>query len=425
MNQHHNQVEANTPELRSVMLAGFEEIVQFDTLVAAFRGSPFVVHQTPVITTPWWRSVKSDIGLHGNRTSSAERDIGTRRSAGTGTVGIERATEFGILALQIIAIGFHLETGFTDRDAVRTDSYAMIIGSLLGIAKVEIDIRANMFALAQGVHSHRVVSGIQQKRSRFQFRSQSPETEESFTETVRIMFGNLIEQRKEWKFRIRVYEQIEIVTEVPAFTGRIPTDRAVGLREVAITVTIEVAAFPTITGMMGTKTGSSDDRCTIASDVKFTGIELSTAYGLIQEAGTEDAKQHAISFLIDGKGGVRKTGNKFCDRFLINGSRLLPLTFGFLDLFTYRLFVMGRDVGCSIIPEPADKVVESANTRYIPGLKSTENSEELRCVKGFNPVSNGDNIHCKHEQKGTQHTGRWTRQRTVVGILILHDAIHS
>ena len=74
----------------------------------------------------------------------------------------------------------------------------MIIRSLLGIAEVEIDKRNDLFALAEGVHSHGVVSGIQQKRSWYQFRSQSSETEESFTETVRIMFGSLIEQREEW-----------------------------------------------------------------------------------------------------------------------------------------------------------------------------------------------------------------------------------
>lgn len=37
MNQHHNQVEANIPELSRVMFTGFEEVIEFDTLIAAFR----------------------------------------------------------------------------------------------------------------------------------------------------------------------------------------------------------------------------------------------------------------------------------------------------------------------------------------------------------------------------------------------------
>ena len=40
-------------------------------------------------------------------------------------------------------------------------------------------------------------------------------------------------------------------------------------------------------------------------------------------------------------------------------------------------------------------------------------------------MSDGNDIHHNHEQKGTQHAGRWTWFGTAVGILILHDAIHS
>ncbi len=46
-------------------------------------------------------------------------------------------------------------------------------------------------------------------------------------------------------------------------------------------------------------------------------------------------------------------------------------------------------------------------------------------MQGFNPVSDGDNIHRNHQQKGTQHAGRRTRLRTTIGILVPHDAIHS
>ena len=46
-------------------------------------------------------------------------------------------------------------------------------------------------------------------------------------------------------------------------------------------------------------------------------------------------------------------------------------------------------------------------------------------MQGFDPVCDGNNIHHNHQQKGTQHTGRLTRFRAAVGILILHDAIHG
>ena len=34
---HHDQIEANIPELGGMVLASFEEPIQFDTLIAAFR----------------------------------------------------------------------------------------------------------------------------------------------------------------------------------------------------------------------------------------------------------------------------------------------------------------------------------------------------------------------------------------------------
>ena len=45
MNQHQDQVEANIPEFGRMVFASLEEIIQFNPLVAAFSGSPLVVHE--------------------------------------------------------------------------------------------------------------------------------------------------------------------------------------------------------------------------------------------------------------------------------------------------------------------------------------------------------------------------------------------
>lgn len=52
VNYHHDQIEANMPELGGMALANFDKPVKFDMLVAAFRRSPFVVHQLPFIAYP-------------------------------------------------------------------------------------------------------------------------------------------------------------------------------------------------------------------------------------------------------------------------------------------------------------------------------------------------------------------------------------
>ena len=132
-----------------------------------------------------------------------------------------------------------------------------------------------------------------------------------------IMFGSLVEERKERQSGISVCQKIEVITEIPAVTGGIPSDRAIRLRKVAITVAVEIAVFPAITGMVGAKTGGSDNRSTIAGDVKHMGIYLSTADGFIQEACTEDPKKEAVSFLIYTEGSPGKANNEFSNGFLL------------------------------------------------------------------------------------------------------------
>ena len=215
-----------------------------------------------------------------------------------------------------------------------------------------------------------------------------------------IMLGSLMEQRKEGQFGIGIRQQIEVVSEVPAVTGRIPSDRAIGLREVAITIAVEITFLPAVADVMGTRTSGSDNGSTIAGNMKLIGIQLSTADGFIQEACTKYSIQQAICFLINTEDGLRKADNEFSNGFLFNGSGLLTLPLWLLDLLPYRRLVVGREIGRSEVPKPVDEVIEGANTRDIPGLKSAEDSKERGCVQGFNPVSDGDDIHHNHEQQG-------------------------
>ena len=119
-----------------------------------------------------------------------------------------------------------------------------------------------------------------------------------------IVLGSLKEQRKKRQSRIGVRQQIKVVAEVPAFTGRVPTDRAIRLRKVAIAVTVEIALLPAIAGMVGTEAGGSDNRSTVAGYAEVLGINHFAADGFIQEAGAVNAKQQAISFLIRREGNL-------------------------------------------------------------------------------------------------------------------------
>ena len=77
MNQHHDQVEANIPELSGMVPASFKEIIQFNPLVASFRGSPLVVHAMPLITIPGRRGIETEVGVHRNGAGSANFKFNT------------------------------------------------------------------------------------------------------------------------------------------------------------------------------------------------------------------------------------------------------------------------------------------------------------------------------------------------------------
>ena len=191
-----------------------------------------------------------------------------------------------------------------------------------------------------------------------------------------VMLGSLVIQRKEWKLRIGIGQQVEIVTEVPTITGRIPSHRTIWLREVAITITIKDSFFPAIAGVVGAEAGSSDNRGAIASNVKLIRIDLTTANGFVQEASAEDPKQQTIRFLIDAESDLRKSDDKLSNGFLLNGSSLLSLSLRLFDLLPYRWFDLWGEVRRCEVPKPVNEVVEGANAGKIPGLETTEDGKE-------------------------------------------------
>lgn len=93
VDQHHNQVEANIPELGGMVLASLKEIIELNSLVAAFRRSTLVVHQMPLIAFPRWGGIETNIGLHGNSTGSAICGGRAWGVTGTDSVVIQRTLE--------------------------------------------------------------------------------------------------------------------------------------------------------------------------------------------------------------------------------------------------------------------------------------------------------------------------------------------
>ena len=91
-------------------------------------------------------------------------------------------------------------------------------------------------------------------------------------------------------------------------------------------------------GMMGAEAGRCHNRGAITSDVKLVGMNRSPTNGFIQETGTEDLKQGAVSLIVHMKGSRGQSGNEMSNSFLFYGGSLLALDFGFLHPLDYRGF---------------------------------------------------------------------------------------
>ena len=94
-----------------MVFTSLQEVIQLDSLVAAFRGCTHVVHETPLIASTRWIVVEADIGFHGDGTGFAKFGGRTWGFTGTGAIVIQRAAELSVLPAKVIAIGFHLQAG--------------------------------------------------------------------------------------------------------------------------------------------------------------------------------------------------------------------------------------------------------------------------------------------------------------------------
>ena len=61
MLEHNNEVKADIPKHRRMVLADLEQRVEFDTFVAAFRRGTLVIHLDPFITAARWRGIEADV----------------------------------------------------------------------------------------------------------------------------------------------------------------------------------------------------------------------------------------------------------------------------------------------------------------------------------------------------------------------------
>ena len=74
-------------------------------------------------------------------------------------------------------------------------------------------------------------------------------------------------QGKDRQIRIRICKDVKIIAKVPVVTGRIPTDRAIRLREITVAIAVKVAGFPAITDMVRTDAGGSNNGSAVTSNV--------------------------------------------------------------------------------------------------------------------------------------------------------------
>lgn len=206
MQKHQDQIKPDIPEHRRAVIAKLKERVELDAFVGTFSGSTLVVHGLPFIAVAGRGGIETNVIGHGDGAGSAIFSGRARILTGTLSIVVQRTAKLGVLAAKVIAVGLHFETSRANRDTIWADGNAMVVRGLLGIAEVKVNERSNVFTLAQGIHGHGIVSGIKEERSRLQIRQESPEAEEGFTKSVRIMLGSRVKERKERQAGISISE---------------------------------------------------------------------------------------------------------------------------------------------------------------------------------------------------------------------------
>ena len=282
------------------------------------------------------------------------------------------------MPVEIIAIGFHFQASGANRDPIGAKGDTVVISGLLGVSKIKIDVWSNTLALAEFVHGHGVMSGVKQQGGRFQIRSQSPEAEECFAESMGIMLRSLVKGRKERQLTVGIGKQVQVIAKVPVFTGRIPADITIGLREEAVTVAVEDTLLPAVAGVMRTKPGSSNNRSSVASDTKSIRTNESATDRFIHEASSKDLEHESICFLVGREDCSGKTDDQIRDRFLLNRGGLSPFLLRLLELTFIRRLNMRREIRSTQSPETIQKVIEGTDTRNVIRVKAAEKSVEGR-----------------------------------------------
>ena len=99
MLEHHGGIETAIPHFRGAVVSGFQSEVDLHALVAAFGGSPGVVHQFPLHRISGRDIDESGVVLHGKMDGTAPFGIraGGGTGAGLGTAVHERAAELGAM----------------------------------------------------------------------------------------------------------------------------------------------------------------------------------------------------------------------------------------------------------------------------------------------------------------------------------------
>lgn len=99
MQEHHDQVGTDIPELCRTMGTAFEQVVIFQAFITAFRSCSGVVNRLPFCAITDRSSIKTNIRIKGDGASSAELGGRTGIVTGAGMFGHTWTDVFCVMAL--------------------------------------------------------------------------------------------------------------------------------------------------------------------------------------------------------------------------------------------------------------------------------------------------------------------------------------
>ena len=425
---HHDAEQAAVPHLGRAVSAVFQFIVQFLTLITAFRRCPCIVFQLPFFAASGRVIEKPRVVGHDKVYCPAVFRIGTWGLTGAGRFPACEADP-GALKFCPALCGFgtvpaHDMPLRTYRHTVIVDGKVIFIYGRTAPADIQVDKRDNAVAEAVFIVRHGVMGRVQEKLCYLRLRKELLHGIPVIKEPDGIMPGSRAEDRENGQviFRIGGGKHVQIIAKIPALPVGIPSDVTVRLAVDTVAFTIPYSFFKTVTGTFFTFLCSSVNRGAIPGNGKVEEVKEAILMGFQEEKVFEQLEKEKARLHVLWR-CLFKLFEDVLDGKLFDRRCFLPFFVRFPGFFLWRMFFW-RQINIIGKPKAVLEIVKGACSGSVTNSKAGKDGMEMVFLEVSSPFRIGSDFKLHREENGTEHVGREPWSGSKIRITVLQEGIN-